>query len=93
MFTDDEAVTAGGRDAEALTHQETEPGRIQHAPAANHTVLGETTDLPRHIGQDINCKAIQVIQSIISDRYGHDYHRICIEMSSSVNLHYYLTYI
>lgn len=54
MLSNHPAMAAGWVQTQLLTHQVPEPGRVQVGAATNHTIPGKATQLPRHIGQDIN---------------------------------------
>lgn len=54
VFPDHPAVAAGWMNSQLLPHQVTEPGRVQIGAAADHTVPGQTAQLPCHVGQDVN---------------------------------------
>lgn len=54
MLANNPPVAAGWVQAQFLTHQVAEPGRVQVGATTNHTVPGKATQLPCHIGQDIN---------------------------------------
>lgn len=41
-------------DADAFSHQVTEPSRVQVGAAANDTMLGQAAQFPSYIGQNIN---------------------------------------
>lgn len=54
MLSNHPAVAAGWMQTQFLTHQEAKPSRVQVSAATNYTVSGKATQLPRHVGQDIN---------------------------------------
>lgn len=56
VFADDPAVTGRRRNADSLAHQEAEPGRVQVRPGPDDAVLGEATQLPRHVRQNVHWK-------------------------------------
>lgn len=41
-------------DAQALGHQVTETGRVQVGATADDAVLGQTAQLPGHVGQHVH---------------------------------------
>lgn len=54
VLSHDPSVAAQGVDAQPLSHEVAETGRVQIAATANNAVFGEATDLPGHIGQNIH---------------------------------------
>lgn len=54
MLSNHPAVAAGCVQTQFLTHQEAESSRVQVGAATDHTVPGKATQLPCHVGQDIN---------------------------------------
>lgn len=53
MFADDPSVHAVGGDAETLGEQEPESRRVQVGAGADDSVLGQTTHLPGHVGENV----------------------------------------
>lgn len=54
MFANNPPVTTGRSDPQFLRHQEPEPGRIQVCPGAQHAMLRQPAEFPRHVRQDVD---------------------------------------
>ena len=59
MLSNDISVTVLRSNTNSLTDLKTETWRVQHCSATNHTVHRQTTQLPRHVCENIHCKASQ----------------------------------
>lgn len=57
MLSNNPAMAAGRVELQLLAHNVTEPSRVQVGATADHAVLGQTAQLPGHIGQNIHCMA------------------------------------
>lgn len=55
MLAQHPAMEGAGMDPEAFSHQVAKAGRVQVGAAANHTVLGQATQLPGDISQHVDC--------------------------------------
>lgn len=53
VLADDVSVHGSGRDAELLGQQVAESCRVEVAARADDAVLGQITDLPRHVCEDV----------------------------------------
>lgn len=54
MLSDNPTMAARWVNAQLLSHQVTETSRVQVCATADHTVPGQTAQLPGYVGQDVN---------------------------------------
>jgi len=54
MLANNVSVATLWRDAQPLTDLETKSTRIEHCAAADHLVLRQTAQFPRHVRQDVH---------------------------------------
>jgi len=55
VLSNDVTMATLWRNAETFTDQKTETTRVEHRSTSNDTVMRKSTELPRDVGQDINC--------------------------------------
>lgn len=63
MLSDNPAVAACRVEVELLSHEVAESGAVQVSARANDAVTWETTQLPCHVGQDVDCKSTKYMMS------------------------------